>query len=412
MLKTPEPKVSLPSPSPSRSQLSNVLVSVLSIGLLIWSFHLIRGRFTTVTGLDAVVNGSLTEIKASFEGIASELKVKTGDVAVREQTLLVLKNNRVSQLPIQEIKSRIDQNKVQLLQAQSQLAYQLDLLQKLKADEHNQKSLETLGIQKSIEQARLELNGVQSTYQLARLTYNRMAFLKAQGVVSQAELDAAKVAMEQRQSEIASKEANVKVLDADLQAAKLGLSLSRTRSNFDPRIRLEELQLQIDNQRQVIRVLEQNIKSAEAELVQANADLTKKQTVVVKAPVSGVVWRLSAQEGKFVQQGESIGQMLECSKRWVDVFVDERALRSIQLGTPATIHLYGSTSPDLHGQVSMIRSGLGRLTAGEDIAVPIPPNSPRNTQVRVELDPNTDQGQSGFFCYVGYTGKVTFQVNP
>jgi hypothetical protein len=57
----------------------------------------------------------------------------------------------------------------------------------------------------------------------------------------------------------------------------------------------------------------------------------------------------------------------------------------------------------------MIRSGLGRLAAGEEVAVPTAPNLPRKAQVRIDLEPDT-QNSSGRFCYVGYTGEVTFKV--
>lgn len=147
-----------------------------------------------------------------------------------------------------------------------------------------------------------------------------------------------------------------------------------------------------------------------SEQIQAKADTERKEKVVVKVPTSGVVWRLSAQPGQFVQQGASLGQVLDCKRRWVDVFVDEQAVRSIQPGTPASIELYGLDSHVLQGRVTMIRSGMGRLAAGEDVAVPITPNLPRNSQVRVDLDPGTDKGNPNLLCYVGYTGRVTFTV--
>jgi len=92
------------------------------------------------------------------------------------------------------------------------------------------------------------------------------------------------------------------------------------------------------------------------------------------------------------------------------VFVDEQAVRSLQPGTPASIELYGSNAQVLQGKVSLVRSGIGRLAAGEDVAVPIMPNLPRNTQVRVDLDPTTAKNNPNLFCHVGYTGRVTFKV--
>jgi hypothetical protein len=94
----------------------------------------------------------------------------------------------------------------------------------------------------------------------------------------------------------------------------------------------------------------------------------------------------------------------------VDVFVDEKAVRSLPPGTPAQIEFYGETAPTLQGQVSLVRSGIGRLAAGEDVAVTVSQHLPRTSQVRVELDSQADRGTPEQFCYVGYTAKVTFEV--
>jgi multidrug resistance efflux pump len=171
------------------------------------------------------------------------------------------------------------------------------------------------------------------------------------------------------------------------------------------------VQLQIADQRKAIATLTENIKNAQAELVQAKRDMEQKEKIVVKVPTSGVLWHLSVQKGQFVQQGTRLGQLLDCNRRWVDVFIDEQAVRSVHPGTPATIKLYGFQSQVLQGRVSMIRSGIGRLTAGEDVAVPITPNMPRQSQVRVELDTTTPKGSPNHLCFVGYTGRVTFDVN-
>jgi multidrug resistance efflux pump len=394
----------------ARSLPSNLLILVISVGLILWSFRLIQTKLTSVTSVDAVVNGTLIDIKAPSEGTVFTQAVNTGDITVRDRPILTLKNERISKLQVQEINSRINQQQAQLDRSQAQLNRQLALMQRLLADEHKHRTLVSLEAQQSLAQMESDLQGAQARYNLAQLSYKRTKFLATQGALPQANLDTAAIEMEQRQAEVSSLKARLNALRTDRQAAQLGLSLTKTRSNFDPEIRLEELQLQIADQRKTIQMLKQSIQDAKAELIQANADIKRKQTVVVSAPTSGVIWRLSAQRGKFVQQGESLGQALDCGRRWVDVFVDERAVRSLQPGTPATIELYGSKSPILHGSVSMVRSGLGRLAAGEDIAIAIDPNLRRNTQVRVELAPDTDKGSPNLFCYVGYTGRVTFKV--
>lgn len=394
-----------------RSLLSNLLILMISAGLIVLSLRLLQTRLTSVISRDAVINGTLIDINSPLEGTITELRVKTGEAVPKDKTVITLNNDRVSKLQVQEITSRINEQQAQLERAQAQLERQLALLQLLLDDQQNQSRLEMLEAKDSVAQAEAELKGAQARYQVAQTSYNRSKFLATEGALAQTQLDDAKRELEESKNLVGSLEARLKVVRANQKAVGFGLNLSRSRSNYDPSIRLQELQLQIADQRKAIATLKQNISNAKAELIQAKADMERKEKIAVEIPTSGVLWNLSAQRGQFVQQGTRLGQVLDCNKRWVDVFVDEKAVRSLHPGMPATIELYGSDSQVLQGRVSIIRSGLGRLAAGEDVAVPITPNMPRNSQVRVDLDPATPKGTPNVLCYVGYTGRVTFQVN-
>lgn len=396
--------------APSRSLLSNLLIASLSAGLMVWTFRLIQERFFSVTSVDAVVNGIVTDIRAPQAGVVSTLTGSTGKPLDRDQPLLTIENRRISQLQIESLKGKLSQQQAELERAEAKLNQQLTLLQTVSVDQEQQQYLETVAAQYSTEKVASDLKGAQARHQLAKVNYDRIRYLAAQGALSQSRLDAAAAEVQERSAEVTGLERQIKALQASEQAARLNLSLAKTSSNSDPRIRLEELQMQIADQRQVIQTLRKSIQGTEAELAQANIDVERQQTVVVNAPTTGVIWRLAVQPGKFVQQGESLGQVLNCSGRWVDAFVDEQAARSLQPGTPATVKLYGAESQVLQGQVSSIRPGSGRLSAGEDIAVPVASNAPRKAQVRVDLDPGTEQGSFGQFCYVGHTAQVSFKV--
>lgn len=398
------------NPAPRRSRLSNILLIGISLGLLAWSGHLLQRRLTSVSSIDAVINGTLIDVKAPQSGTISALHTDTGTLTTRNHVLLSIQNDQISKLTVQSIQTRLNQQQAQLAQAQVQLAQQQALLQQVATDQQRQSQLETVVAQESVEQTQADLVGAQARYRLAQLNHQRMSELRSQGAVPQANLDTATLEMAQRQAEVTSLNARITTSQAAQQAAQQGLTLDKTRSNYDPRIRLQELQQQVTNQRQYVATLTQGIKDIQAELTQATADWQRQRQRLVITPVSGVMWRLATQPGKYVESGESLGQILDCSRRWVDVFVDEKAVRSLPPGTPAQIEFYGETAPTLQGQVSLVRSGIGRLAAGEDVAVTVSQHLPRTSQVRVELDPNADRGTPEQFCYVGYTAKVTFKV--
>lgn len=397
-----------------RSWFSNVALLLLSAALLSWSLHLIQSQLTTVISVDAVVNGTLTDIRAPQAGIISKVTIKTGQSLSIEKELFELKDRRASQLQTQEISSRLNQQQAELAQAQERLPRKLSLLSVVSRDAVNQQKLAVLENQQSQNQLRFDLEGAKSRCELAKLNYQRTKFLKSQGAISQANLDTAEIELKQRESEVKSLQAKLATLQVNEDAVRGGLSLSRTRSNYDPSIRLEEMQLQIAEDRQGIETFKKRIEGTKAELSQAKKDFQRKQGATIKSPEAGVVWRVTAQPGKFVQQGESLGQIAVCKQRWVDAWVDEQKVSLLQVGTPAEIKLNGmSSSATLIGKVSAIRSGIGRLAAGEDVAIAMPSNLPRQTQVRIALDEkslSSEPIKNGNFCYIGYTARVTFPV--
>lgn len=391
----------------NRSLIANILIVVFSIGLITWAIRLVQSKYTSVASLDAVVNGVVIDIKTPQEGIIKSLKADTGSIIEKDVILLSVENDQVSNLQAKQISSRLSSQQSQLVSAEGQLDQLLSLTDLLQSDNQNQKRLEVSDYSDRNEQFESDLRGAIARAKLAELNYDRAVFLQKEGAYSQSVLDLAKVEFQARKSEVESLEARRQSVLTNREAASIGLTLDRTRSNSDPRIRLEEVQLQIANQQRTITALRQSINDAKSELVEANADVNRRRNAIVKSPVSGVIWKLDAREGQLVRQEQSIGKMIDCSKRWVDVYVEEQSVEAIQIGMPAKIELYAASTLVLNGKVSLIRSGLGRFNAGEDVAITIPQNLPRTSQVRVDLDKNSDLGAPNVFCYVGYTGKVT-----
>ncbi len=414
----------LPDPSgarrlPSRSLLANLLLIGVSGGLIIWSLQFLKTRLTSVVSVDAVVNAAITDIKAPIEGTVADVSLATGEVISQGQPLFTLRNDRVSQLQSQELVGKLNQQRSLLQQAERRLAAQSSLLDTLVKDEQNQGRLEIIEAQQSIDQLTSELAGARSRYRLAKTSYNRTLNLKSAGAINQATLDSANADVEQRRSDVSSLEARLNSTRINKEAAEQGLSLSKTRSNYDPRIRRQELELQMADQRQTIQALQQSVKDMEGALAQAQKDVQVQKQVVIAAPSSGILWQTSVEPGRVVQPGEFMGKIVDCKRRWVDAVVEEAAVKSLKIGDAAMVSLYADDgSVSLHGKVSQVRSGLGRVSSpGQDISGPVDLNLPRHAQVRIALDTtaqdvaHTETSQKNF-CYVGYTGKVDLKVQP
>lgn len=395
---------------PQRSLASNFLILLAGVAFLLWAARLAQLKLTSIPSIDAVINGAIININAPREGKVMEVTIAVGETTRKGQRLLMLENEQSSQLQVQEITSRLSERKAELTAAQAHLDRLLALQQLATTDYQEQYRLENLEGQRSLNQLESELRGAESRLRLAGISRDRARQLHLDGAVSMADLDSAEAEFEQRQSEVDSIQQQLEILQANLQAAEQGLTLNQTRSNYDPRIRLQEVQMQVADQQEVVERLAQAVEDINAEVEQARLDAARRRTIPIDATNDGVVWSFDIQPGTYVQQGDALGQLLDCSHRWIDTVVDERMLRSLEIGTPATIELYGYNSRRLEGKVSVIRPGIGRLAVGQDVMNPIAANTPRTAQVRVDITEAVDDEGRSRLCYVGHTAKVQFDI--
>ncbi len=401
-----------------RSPLANGVMVLVSVGLLSWAWQFLRTRSMSVVSVDAVVNGTLVDLKAPEEGTLIRVSRRTGESVTAGMPIFAVHNDRLNALPMQEVKSRLHQTRVDLVRAQERVDRLVALAETAVVDDVAQVQLVSSDASVRVQQLEAEMGAVRARMNLAQVQIDRMSGLVNEGAMPKAALDVPQAEIAQRTEELKSFEAQIAALRVSEAAAQQGLSISKTRSNYDPKIRVQELQIQIADGQAEVASLKQRLQDGETELTQSKADYQQRQQVVVNAPLSGVLWKMRAQTGKFVQRGEVLAQVADCTMRWVDALVDEGAVKALQVGMPAEIRLTGtSDGTTLKGTVQTIRSGVGRLTAGEDVVTPIAPNLPRYSQVRVELEPTpadrSDQsaaGNPGNLCHIGYTGRVTFRL--
>ncbi|NJM58073.1 MAG: hypothetical protein HC857_12455, partial [Synechococcales cyanobacterium RU_4_20] len=243
-----------------RSPLANLLVLGAGIGLLYWSYQYLQTRMTSVISVDAVVNGALVDLKAPEDGILEPLVFRTGDAISKAAPVFRITNSRASEVKGQELLSRLRQQQFELTGAQSQLLQKQKMLSFVSQDASEQITLEGSEMGLQIQQLESELQGGRSRLQLAELNYQRLAALKQQGAVPSIDVDIAKSERDQRASEVNSLENRIAAQKVSQNAVGRGLTLTRTRSNYDPSIRKQELELQIVAGHQQVLLLGQALK--------------------------------------------------------------------------------------------------------------------------------------------------------
>ena len=126
-----------------------------------------------------------------------------------------------------------------------------------------------------------------------------------------------------------------------------------------------------------------------------------------------------AYPGKLVKPGEVLGRVAVCDDLWVDAWVEESEAQTLKRDDGATMILRGLNEGGgaikLEGKVQLIRSGVGRLETGSDVAVQIDANQAihyaqvRIVSISIKHADNNPKDESSELCqYIGYSGKITF----
>lgn len=147
----------------------------------------------------------------------------------------------------------------------------------------------------------------------------------------------------------------------------------------------------------------------------------------LKAPVSGIVYNVHANNGEFLQPKQPVMDILDCDQVWVDTFVDEKEVAKIDTQAPVEVHLLADEdAPPLSGEVMFLRYGAEQAlnesakgesvrdlaewkaaqAPGQETVMKLKPynlNTPKLALIRLKLQTLPPRNKNNF-CSVG--GKV------
>ena len=121
-----------------------------------------------------------------------------------------------------------------------------------------------------------------------------------------------------------------------------------------------------------------------------------QRAATVKMPFDGVAWAVPAKNGAEVSTHETILEVLDPKRIWVDAFFAEKHLQKIEVGTAVQVRtLDGAFRCD--GVVELVRAGVGRIPYEGQAAVNLGESPRRRVAVRIRLDAGHAFTSSEFF---------------
>ncbi len=337
--------------------------------LLLWSNY----RSTHVLSRDAVVRSHIADIGAGLNGVVSSVEVDAGDRVRAGQV--------VARLEDRNYRAKVNQASSQLEKAERELEVERLAIENERSRLRSSLTAVTAGLSS----ARAGVQAAESRAEEARRQLELQKSLVSQGLVPAERVRTA-------ETDLRTATALAAGARADVTAAGAGEDLARVASSG----------LSVREKR--ISVLESDIASYQAELALAEANL---EATLIRSPDDGAVVRRIVQPGGSVSVGQPVISLWVGEELWVEAWLDEDDLTSVEVGSPATVTFKSHPNREFAGVVEAI--GVSTDMELPDSMVPQRrQDRMRNTpviSVRIRLDNPDVELFPGLSAVVGISKK-------
>lgn len=358
----------------------------------------------------AVVNAPVVTVRSPFDGVITTPSGEISTAVAIQERLVIIAEDRSDQHIMNDLEA-------QVLATSGRLAA-LDL-QRTALHRIRDQLLLRAKVQREHADAWLEARAVESTARIdtamARLSEaeadrDRQRHLAASGALTQVAVRAAETQAEVAAGLVAAERASLARVMIARQAQLDGVPLNEGGEGLAQLIgRLDDLDLKLVELEQAHASLVAVRRGLEMQVAFNAERLRDREIFNPDAQFAGIIWKASPPAGTPILTGDEIVRLLDCTKRFVEVAVDERHFESIAPGETAAIRLKGSQSWLEARIVSVIgsQSRIDRPAFG----AAHPSLDDRQLSVFLALpaaDPsNPDVARA--FCDVGRTAEVRFE---
>lgn len=127
------------------------------------------------------------------------------------------------------------------------------------------------------------------------------------------------------------------------------------------------------------------LRAAQERVREIEHHLELQKEAPVSMPFAGVVWAVRQRDGGEVTAHESVVQVIDPKRVWVDAFVHEKYAEKFQTGTAVVVRTLDGRET-WKGIVEFVRAGAGRIEPDSSVALPPCDLKRRRVAVRVNLN--------------------------
>ncbi len=357
----------------------------------------------------AVVNAPIISIKSPFEGLLISKPRRPGEPVSPGEPIVEI---TASMTPTAEV-ARLKAHVRALHEERLAILAEISALETLDAD------LETRARQVTAlagDVLQLRRDGLRSqrsaSEELARFLESeaaRVAQLAKSGTVTSAHLEEALSQARAAREETGALDAQLSQVTRELLAIEQGmLPAFGSEDGSYARQRRDEVAIRLADLRTRAAVLAAQGQSTRDEIAALQSEIARLERFAPHFDDGAVVWTASPAAGSAVATGDEILQVLDCSRRFLEVTIPETAYSRISLGDRAWVRLSGADRI-FWAEVESLRGAGSQPETGRVAARPVEAEA-GSLSVMLLLEPLDVMASDSAsrYCEVGRTAEVRF----
>ena len=373
----------------------------LGIGLVVaFGWAPLRAMLTT-TSVEAIVNARVETIRAPIEGIVEAPAEKSANWSAADAPpKLIISNPYADRSRLDELRRALNTLEAQedLLGRQSQLTQTaLDTIS-LEAEKYRAGRLKLIDARLARQTAELQATSAKTSETTA--SKQRSDHLQQTGFISGADSDRVQYEWNAATSAEAAAQKRLEETKVEHDAVADGVFIGDSYNDAPSSIQREtELKMKKGELDAELAGARTQITHIKDQISEEEARYRLRSEAIVALPSKGRIWEMLVGPGEFVNKGQDLLRVLDCSNPIVSANVDERVYNRLEVGSAATFRPL-QDGKTYHGTVVNLTGA-----AGAPANFAIAPINLRKSPFYVTIAMD-DMGVAG--CSIGRTGTVTF----
>lgn len=354
---------------------------------------------------NAIINTRFIPIHTPIEGVISSFTLKPGDYVENHQLMAVVKNIRLNESFIREL--RVERNSLQeRVEGFNSHILELETLKtELEQRQSEMLDYERERVSLQLKQAQSELDALRQVLQEKIELEKRLAPLAAERLIKLTDFDSVRFSVTEYRNRVLALESSVQRIQTEQSALNHNVHLGQGRNDVPyTQQRIDEVRVILSDYRARKVEQEKRILEIDRQISDEENRLKLNREVDLRSPLNGIVWKKFFADGSEVVIGSEVAQVIDCSQLFIDAEFNERTLDKIKLGQEIQYRLIGSKT--WHDGTLISKSGSGNTLQDRTLAAQLQVEKD-SARLIVKINPDDLPNNSGDFCHVGRKVEIS-----